>query len=356
LTYKEKPPRVVDVQSNQTQGVPVLLRVDVTTPNATDARVQTDAPLAAYSERDRAWDKHRGQAVDVEAIYAQAREFEHYAARITDCAGVLRFRWADDPTTGESRLRLREARFCRVRYCPVCQWRRSLMQQARFLQALPAILEQYPRHRWLLLTLTVKNCPIDALRNTLQGMNRGWQRLIKRPEFQPVAGWIRSTEVTRGKDGSAHPHFHCLLMVPPSMLAKNYVTQARWTELWAECARLDYKPVVDVRAVREKKDGAAASIPGAIEVLKYAVKPGDMTGNPDWFLELTRQTHKLRFLAAGGVLKDALRDTEKASDADMVHAGDADADGDDDGSRIAFSWRPADRKYRRYRKGDKAAK
>ncbi|WP_170869787.1 protein rep, partial [Shigella sonnei] len=28
-----------------------------------------------------------------------------------------------------TRLRLREAHFCRVRHCPVCQWRRSLMWQ-----------------------------------------------------------------------------------------------------------------------------------------------------------------------------------------------------------------------------------
>ncbi|MDI4746156.1 protein rep, partial [Salmonella enterica subsp. enterica serovar Kentucky] len=38
-----------------------------------------------------------------------------------------------------------------------------------------------------------------------------------RKEFKPVQGWIRTTEVTRGRDGSAHPHFHTLMMVPPSM-------------------------------------------------------------------------------------------------------------------------------------------
>ncbi|MDI5568725.1 protein rep, partial [Salmonella enterica subsp. enterica serovar Kentucky] len=42
-------------------------------------------------------------------------------------------------------------------------------------------------------------------------------RMKDRKEFKPVQGWIRTTEVTRGRDGSAHPHFHTLMMVPPSM-------------------------------------------------------------------------------------------------------------------------------------------
>ena len=68
----------------------------------------------------------------------------------------------------------------------------------------------------LFLTLTVRNMPVCELRDALQHMNKSWQRLIKRKEFKAVQGWIRTTEITRGKDGSAHPHFHILLMVPPS--------------------------------------------------------------------------------------------------------------------------------------------
>ena len=56
---------------------------------------------------------------------------------------------------------------------------------------------QYPNHRFLMLTLTLENPPIGALRETLQHMNKAWQRLIKRKEFGSVDGWIRTTEVTR---------------------------------------------------------------------------------------------------------------------------------------------------------------
>ncbi|EBG4887886.1 hypothetical protein FI012_24600, partial [Salmonella enterica subsp. enterica serovar Kentucky] len=215
----------------------------------TDEHKASDG-LADYSSRDKPWDVHRAQAEDVQAIYATVEDFERYAQRIDQCSGVLRFGWHPDPDTGEVLLRLREAHFCRVRHCPVCQWRRSLMWQARFYQSLPAIQQAHPKARWLFLTLTVRNCPVGQLGETLTAMNAAWNRLRGRKEFRPVLGWVRTTEVTRGRDGSAHPHFHALLMVPPSMFAKNYVKQARWVELWQEAMRLDYAPVVDVRTVK----------------------------------------------------------------------------------------------------------
>ena len=86
----------------------------------------------------------------------------------------------------------------------------------------------------------------------------------------------------------------------------------------------------------------------AAETLKYAVKPSDMTADPAWFLELTRQVHKLHFIATGGLLKDVLKEGQE-SDADLALT---DGDGQDDGSRVGFNWRPSDRRYRRYRQAD----
>lgn len=331
------------------------------TPNPTPQNAPTPPPapvfglsadaLTAYSPTDAPWDAHRGAADGVADAYAYAAEFERLAARVSACAGLLRFGWADDPDTGESRLRLREARFCRARYCPVCQWRRSLMWRGRFYRALPAVLAAHPAGRWIFLTLTVRNCALDELRDTLAGMNAAWKRLIDRREFRPVRGWVRTTEVTRGRDGTAHPHFHALLLVPSSMLAgRHYVQQGRWADLWRECARLDYPPVVDVRAVRGDDPDRVRE--AALEVLKYAVKPSDLE-HGEWLRDLTRQTHKLRFLAAGGALADVLREGDE-SDAALALA-DGPAPTADDGSRLAFGWQKQARQYRRKPKADKAA-
>jgi len=296
--------------------------------------------LTDYSIRDKPWDVHRFQADSVQQIYYRAAEFERLAVRVSSCAGLLHFGWTDDPSTGEASLRLRNAQFCRVRYCPVCQWRRSLMWQAKFHQSLPELQVQYPKARWIFLTLTVRNCSVSDLGDTLTMMNQGWQRLKDRKDFRPVLGWVRTTEVTRGGDGSAHPHFHALIMIPPSMLSgKYYIKKARWIELWRDCARLSYDPNLDVRVVKGDLSKAVS------ETLKYSTKPTDLIADDDWFLELTRQTHKRRFVATGGVLKNVLKPETEITDADLI--GEDGQGEQDDGTRLAFNWGVDDQRYRR---------
>jgi len=302
--------------------------------------------LSDYSPRDRPWDVHRAQAQTVEGVY-QGTAFDALAGRIKGCTGQLGFVWSADPETGELHLKLRSAHFCRVRHCPVCQWRRSLMWQARLLKALPSIEQAHPTARWLFLTLTVRNCKITDLRRTIQSMNSAWHRLIKRQEFDSnVLGWIRTTEVTRGKDDSAHPHFHVLMMVRPSYFSSNYyVTQRRWTELWQDCARLDYTPIVHVKAVKPKLGvGSLDQLPlrrAIAETLKYAVKPQDM--RDDWLIELTKQVHHLRFIASGGILKNVLRESEE-SEQDLLLADDPSAT-DASEPDVYFRWHRTIRRY-----------
>ena len=76
-----------------------------------------------------------------------------------------------------------------------------------------------------------------------------------------------------------------------------------------------------------------------------------MVADPAWFLEMTRQVHRRRFVASGGALKDVLR-VDDETDEDLSLA-DSPAIVEDDGSRLAFNWRSDERTYRRYPKGDK---
>lgn len=317
-----------------------------------------DKFLSDYSPRDAVWDTQRTLTDSVGGIYQTAAEFERYALRMASCSGLLRFGWSTIMETGETRLRLRSAQFCRVRHCPVCQWRRTLMWQARFYQALPKIVVDYPSSRWLFLTLTVRNCEIGELGTVLTAMNAAFKRMEKRKELSPVQGWIRATEVTRGKDGSAHPHFHCLLMVQPSWFkGKNYVKHERWVELWRDCLRVNYEPNIDIRAVKTKTGEVVANVAEQLqsavaETLKYSVKPEDMANDPEWFLELTRQLHKRRFISTGGALKNVLQ-LDRETNEDLVIADDV-GDGTDDGKRTAFVWDSSKRRYKRAPEKDKS--
>ena len=125
---------------------------------------QQQLALSELSPRDKPWDKHRGNADKVAALYAGS-EFQRYGDRVEFCSELLKFGLVPDADEGDLKLRLRAARFCRVRHCPVCQWRRSLMWKAKAYKVLPKVVETYPKHRWLFLTLW--QLPVRTNKRTL---------------------------------------------------------------------------------------------------------------------------------------------------------------------------------------------
>lgn len=294
--------------------------------------------LSDLSDKDKPWDKHRGNADKVANHYRES-EFKQYVTRIDFCSQLLDFRLVPDADQGELKLKLSSARFCRVRTCPVCQWRRSLMWKAKAYKVLPKIVKDFPTHRWLFVTLTVKNCQITELKETLTWMNKSWQRLTQLKTW-PAEGWLRSTEVTRGRDGSAHPHFHCLLMVKPGYFGKNYIKQTQWVEMWRRSLRIDYNPVLDVQAVK-KGQQPMQLVP---ELLKYCVKESDLVVDREWFIELTRQLHKMKAVVVGGMLRQYLRELEQEPE-DLI-GEDEKGEGDVDEGHLYFGWKRKVKKYK----------
>ena len=224
------------------------------------------------------------------------------------------------------------------------------MWQARVYLTLPQLIKDYPYVRFLFLTLTVRNCQIENLRATLKLLAQGWKRLTGLPAW-PARGWVRSVEITRGKDGSAHPHYHCLLVVPPAYFQGDYLKQQEWAELWRQCLRIDYCPVVDVRVVRPEQRLASGQIVPAtwnmwgavVEILKYAVKPSDMVRDHDWFLTLVDQVHKTRAVAIGGILKRYIRERERENL--TVEPGEEEPKAE--AERLFFGWKQEVRRYKR---------
>lgn len=302
--------------------------------------------LSDLSPKDKPWDVHKWESGLVGNLY-QGTSFDQYASRIKNCSGRLSFSWVTDPDTGEMRFKLKACRFCRARNCPVCQWRRSLMWIARFLKALPQITQDYPKARWVFLTLTVKNCPIGELRQTITHMNSSWQRMSQRKQF-PAIGFARATEVTKGKDGDAHPHFHVLMMVNASYFkGQNYLSQDDWMQLWKSCLQVNYEPIVDVRAVKpNKKFGSDAIRSGIVETFKYSVKPEDMIGtgtdeDKAWLIELTNQLHKTRAIALGGVIRNYLSEGEPEN----LLTEEGDEELTETEAKILFGWRETVNRY-----------
>ena len=300
--------------------------------------VKQDTSLSSYSPDDKPWDAHRKEAQTIEKMLSMYEEDEWLKSlrdRIVQCSPWLVFAHTATPDERGKTFKLHETTFCRVRGCPVCQWRRSLRHTARFLEMLPSLLSDYSNHKWVFLTLTVKNCDINDLRATVKDLGRAWQRLSQRQEFRAaVKGYVKNIEVTRASDGSAHPHMHVLLFVPNGYFKKPelYITQARWTELWKDALRVDYTPVVNVKGLRGNVEDAAR------EVLKYATKPEDLTADANWLVRYLKQVHNLRFLSTGGIIKDYLSTEEPDAD-EMIVPGQEDVI-DDSGvlALTRFDW------------------
>jgi len=225
-----------------------------------------------------------------------------------------------------------------------------MKHKARLLERLPKIEAQYPGHRWLFLTLTIRNCELGELRKSIQLLIGGFSRLRRSKDF-PGVGWVRTIEVTKGKDGSAHPHLHCLLLVKPSYFGgKRYLSSRHWGTLWRRSMKLNYDPIVDVRAVKPNPRRSTDRLESVIaEIAKYSTKPGDLVADDAWLRFYADQIHKLRFVDSGGCLRGILSDDYD----DLINVDEDVAPADDESGHVdlRFGW---DRSTRHYRKKSSA--
>ena len=237
--------------------------------------------------------------------------------KIANCAHTLKADLLIHPDM-RPEVNLKAARVCNTRLCPFCEWRRTRAWRGRLTDGLTALYADKPKLRGVFLTLTVKNPRLEDLGATLDEMNKAWRKLTER-KFFPTELWFRRTEVTvSSTPGSssfnAHPHFHVLLLVPPSYFSTGYVKQTKWVTEWWTAAGLDYPPIVDVRTSKTKcSDGISSeeNAKGAVlEAAKYATKATALMELGPAITELHYQLRNRRLYA----LSKNLRQYIKAGD------------------------------------------
>lgn len=236
--------------------------------------------------------------------------------RMKTCAQWLSFLKQDD-----GRLKLHDARFCRVRLCPICQWRRSLKTFAQMSQVLE--IAKSDGYQFLFLTLTMRNCSGSELSDGLTRILLSFNRLMKYKDVQKsVKGYYRGCEVTHNvRTDEYHPHLHVILAVKPAYFnGQTYINHDKWVSLWQRALQVEYTPVVDIRRC---KGGARVTA----EACKYAVKPSDILNMDDW--DMTVETLRVldealenrRFVGLGGILKEIHKSLhlDDMEEGDLVH-------------------------------------
>lgn len=368
--------------------------------------------LTEVSASDVKFDNHKAISDEIARLYglqtndgftgfvsgSRLIPFEKYSLRIFSCGSWLRFVKVED------KIKLVDARFCKSPNCSMCQWRRSLKWRAKFLTLLPEIQKNYPSHKWVFLTLTIRNCGLDDLRPTLTHLNGSFRRLYQLKSF-PMDGLVKSVEVTRawdcyhkgkllGRHGTTwitrweyqhkqvlelkptdevHPHLHVCGLVPASYFTgRGYVKHEQWVRMWQQCLRVDYDPVVNIKAVKPKNKNSqllpqpeqfadnpeiadeSGMVQAICETLKYTVKEQDLIGsycqddeaNSSWLKAITQQLYKTRKVEYRGILKDIGKELDKAvNEESLVNINDESEEGETPTEELEFRWCSAIKRY-----------
>lgn len=315
---------------------------------------------------DKPFVDHKIGSLQMGEIFARLGKVA-IADKMLECGSWLKY---DECPSGHEK-NLKRANFCKARLCPTCMWRRSLKIYGQVLQV-AEMTARIHKVKWVFLTLTVRNCNVDDLHNTIDHLMQGFNKLNQRKVFKKHAyGWFRSLEVTRNNEpikkdfgenewyDTYHPHYHVLIAMKPSYFkGGNYLSQQEWSKLWQKCLGVDYEPRIDIRLVKNKRNkeeeqrimnekgftrdynGQLTQLPpsAVAEVSKYTAKTKDMITdyNPitkteipltNWekdhiILNLYRTLSRRRLYAFGGLLKElhkvlSLDDVDSES-ADLV--------------------------------------
>ena len=254
--------------------------------------------------------KHRLLNSDM-VVKLRKCSFNKEASLVNGCGTQINFSVQEHIETKETRRRLKDANFCKFRFCATCNWRRNLNINRELLQAFKAI-EATRSVSYLFLTLTIKNCDTSDLKATVKHMNESFKRMSKTKAYKnTILGHFKALEIIGDETqaGEVHPHFHILLIVSNSYFKGNcYLSQEKWAEMWKKALRVDYTPIVDIRRIKPKKKKNGKQLTAlqsaVFEVAKYSVKHTELTKKSDnEFTQILFQTKGMRFFSTGGILK-----------------------------------------------------
>ena len=278
--------------------------------------------------KERPWKMHKVNSLKLYELYKKALVSdenlltESRMKSLEHCGNNLLFSVND-----KNEKRLKGANFCRLRTCPMCNWRKSLKMFGQTNKIANIILEQLPTTRFLFVTFTVKNCSAEKLEETINLMNQGFKDLTNKnrkiscsAKFKNnMLGYIRAMEVTYNQEKDTyHPHIHCIFAVKAQYFTKGYIKKSDWQYIWGECCDIEYEPIVKVQTIKNSTAKAVA------EVAKYPVKMDELANYQDEnkaikaLIVFTKILKGRRLITFGGVFADI----KKQLKLDDVETGD----------------------------------
>lgn len=280
---------------------------------------------------ERPWRSKKKKSVDLAFSYGRtAQKFDNkeksgdfsspYSAdklikkskRVYYCSDTLGFAIDAD---GEHRLR--ETVFCRDRLCPLCVWRKSIVDVKEISAVFDEYENRYPvgesGHMLIAVNLGLQNCKPEMLARDVDLILNGFRRLQQyRSLRDKFIGFFRHMEFTlnfgekitpamwnkrTSKDGkynyykerglqigdanpwhnTYNPHLHCIFVVPDNfydekVAVSSHLQKKYWADLWQKACRLDYEPMIWTERLRRFGSGKREGKLKLAEFAKYPVK------------------------------------------------------------------------------------
>ena len=280
------------------------------------------------------------------------------ANRVYHCSNDLGF--VIDPGTGDHRLRT--AGFCRDRLCPLCTWRKSIIDVREISVVFDGYESRHPagesEHLLVAVNFGLRNCKPEALSGDVDLMFQGFKRLQDTRSFRDnMLGFFRHMELTlnfgekitewmwrrrTSKDGkynyyesrglrigdanpwhnTYNPHFHCIFVLPRDFYEtritdpeSRYLQKKYWTDLWRKACRLDYDPMVWTEPLRRFKDGEKEGKLKLAEFAKYPVKDQSIFDGKlpralydEVVITLASSLRHRKLIHYGGILRDIYKE------------------------------------------------
>lgn len=211
---------------------------------------------------------------------------------------------------------------CNCRECLTCMQRKRKQHFAKFNEVLKLIDKDNINGEFIFLTLTVKNCSVYELRNSINDINKAFNLFIKYQRINKfLLGYVRAIEVTKEKNSIdfSHPHIHALLFVDKTYFySRNRISTKEFSNLWKKALKVDYNPIVDVRKIYDKNLNDKnyydeeeikknTLFYSCLEVFKYQTKADDLLYDKLYTVEQSKQLNKVRNVVFGKLFKDYLR-------------------------------------------------
>jgi plasmid rolling circle replication initiator protein Rep len=314
--------------------------------------------LRDVSDKDKRLDSLKFKTMEASRLL-EGTIHDKYFQRQQKCANYLTLAVTSEGLklrqtyyTTRAGKKLPKIRFCRAPGCILCEGRRTACWQCRAFRAAPRILADYPGCVLLFLTLTLKNPLIDDLADCLAAMQAAWKVMSDKPEVVKnkqgkvirtrgnpqwqALGWLKSLEVTKSGRDYCHPHYHLMLLMPPSYFQPNnwrtsgYMTTEQWGQMWAKYMKLEYQPITDIRKIEGDWKQA---IP---EICKYCTKPSDLIESQDWFVKYITQVNGVRRTEPGGCFRKYFRDDD--SQENLINFDEEEILDDADAPIVEFAW------------------